>query len=162
MRRGGVPTAGAAAILGVLALLPMSACGIFGSTPTPRFTDVPSATLAPPPTPVPPTALPSPTAALPSPTPAGPTPPAVYTFSIVSAEYGYFLVRAAIGSSCSATLTFPDGTSLKLPPKTTAADEKAEWRYPQPPRPTGIAHAAAVCTLRGKSDAEGIDFGIGS
>ena len=146
--------------LGVaLSVLALAGCGaLAGAAPTPRFTNLPSATLAPQPTQPPPTTFPSPPPPPPSPTPLGPTPLPVYTFTISGGEYGYLIADAAPGSTCTLTNNYPGGEVQKLETKTSGPDRKVDWKWPQKPRPEGLATAVVVCSLNGKTDTESLTF----
>ena len=144
---------GRSALLALVAATVMvCACG---GTPTPRFTDLPSATLPPSPPPPSPTNYPTP---LPPPTATGPTPVPIFTFSIRGVEYGYLELSVSSNAICNPTITYPDGAVDKLPTMTAGASEKLSWTFPQKPRPAGLAHVVVVCTLNGKSDTETADF----
>lgn len=146
----------AATLFGSLVAVFLGGCGIgIPSAPTPRLTDVPSATLAPDPTPVPRTPEPTPIPSQP-----GPTPTPIYTFTIRSAEYGYVELAAPPGSSCFTIVSLPEGEVVGLAAQTVGASGRIYWKYPQSPRPGGTGRVSAQCTLMGKSDIESLDFEV--
>ena len=142
-----------------LSALAVAACGpLAGAAPAQKFSDLPSATLAPQPTQPPPTTFPSPPPPPPSPSPLGPTPLPVFTFTIMGGEYGYLIIDVAAGSSCTLTNNYPGGEVQKLETKTSGADRKVDWKWPQIPRPEGLATAVVACSLGGKTDIESLTF----